>query len=130
MMAAIQSLLSWQGSAPHPMDDAWARGFEILLGSPHLAVSLFFLYLCGVVISFLLFQTNPKFEKQAAITSGYKFNLALGFLPGSIVMTLYSFVEHGAFPPTLDHLSGAAIPSALILAGLTFLFVLIKAFTR
>ena len=130
MMSEILILTSLQGTVGQPIDNAWQRGFEVLFASPHIAVSLFFIYLCGIVISFLLFQTNPRFEKQVAITSGYRFNLALGFLPGSIVMTTYSFVAYGSFPPTLEHLSTASIPSALILAGLSFMFVLIKAFKR
>jgi len=97
--------------------DIWKKPLEILMSTPPMAVALFFLYLCGTVIVFLLLETAPFVKHQAATTSLW-FKLAIGFLPGAIVMLMYAGVVHGRVISTVEDLTMSALPSSLILAGI------------
>ena len=93
--------------------------------SPTLAVAFFIMWLCGIVLSFAYIDSNDKFKSGNNQRSWF-FNLALGVLPGSIVMILYHWVIHGEMLATLEGLNQSALPSALILAGITCLALIIK----
>jgi len=97
-----------------------------LASSPSVAVALFFMWLCGIVLSFVFIENNDKFEK-ANNQKSYFFNLALGFLPGAIVMIIYHGFCYKEFLATLEGLSQSALPSSLILAGISCITIIYKA---
>jgi len=95
------------------------KALEYLLSTPEVVVSLFFMWLCGLVISFLFLQTNPSFTKHKKFIGSQWLSLAIGFLPCAIVMVLYhAFTQH-KFLCNLEDLSITALPSSLILGGIT-----------
>lgn len=97
-----------------------------LVSSPAVAVALFFMWLCGIVISFIFIDNNKGFKKNTNKNSWF-FNLALGFLPGAIVMMGYHVIAHREMLTTLEHLNQSALPSALILAGIVCVTFFVKA---
>ena len=97
-----------------------------LVSSPAVAVALFFMWLCGIVLSFIFIENNDNFAK-ANNQKSYFFNLALGFLPGAIVMITYHAVCHRELLSTLEGLNQSALPASLILAGLSCITVIYKA---
>jgi hypothetical protein len=97
----------------------WSKGLDFLLSTPELAVPLFIMLLCGTLLSFLFLQGNPKFEKNQSVTNSRFFHLAVGFMPGALVMLVYHAIFHRGILNTLAEFSAAALPSSLILAGVT-----------
>jgi len=112
---------------PQGNDDISKEAIKYLVSTPQLAVPLFFMWLCGIVLSFLFIKTNPKFEKHEKVTNAYFFNLAVGFLPGAVILIFYHFITHRKFLCTLPELSVSALPASLILAGITCIILFWKA---
>ena len=104
------------------------RWFEILLAQPCIAISLFFMWLCGIAITYLIIGTNSTFSKHRKRTESFWFHLAMGFLPCAIVILLHHSIAFGKLVTTVDDLAASSIPSALILASVTFFCLLVRAF--
>src|SRR5262245_58756551 len=106
--------------------DVYDQGIKELLKTPALIAPLLFMLLCGYVISFLLFQTNTKFTKHVALTKTVTFNLAVGFVSSSVIIIIYHLIAYKRMVATTDDMANVALPCTLILAGLTFILVLIR----
>ncbi len=106
------------------------RGFEILTAQPIIAVSLFFMWLCGITLTYLLIGTNTKFSKHRKPTESFWFRLAMGFLPCAIIIQIYHFWAFKSMITSLDDLALSVLPSSLILASLTFIGFLFKAIKK
>jgi len=65
------------------------KGLELLLSQPVVAVSLFFMWLCGIALTYILIGTNTKFSKHRKATESCWFRLTMGFLPCAIIIILY-----------------------------------------
>ncbi|EGR0712631.1 hypothetical protein EX463_20050 [Vibrio alginolyticus] len=92
---------------------------------PPVVVALFFMWLNGIVLSFVFIDNNSKFQSGNNQKSWF-FNLALGFLPGSIVMIAYHAFSKGELLSTLEGLNESALPAVLILSGISCVAVLFK----
>ena len=108
--------------------DIKARGLELLLAQPVIAVSFFFMWLCGIIITYLLVGTNSKFSKHRKATDSFWFKFAMGFLPCALVMLVYHGIVFKKFVSSIDDLACTAIPSALILASITFICFIVRSF--
>jgi magnesium-transporting ATPase (P-type) len=106
-------------------DEITSTALKQLASSPAVAVALFIMWLCGIVLSFAYIENNDSF-KSGNNQKSWFFNLAIGFLPGSIVMIAYHAFCHGEMLSTLEGLDQSALPSALILAGISCLALILK----
>lgn len=106
-------------------DEITSTALKQLASSPQVAVGLFFMWLCGIVLSFAYIENNDNF-KSGNNQKSWFFNLALGFLPGSIVMIIYHAICHKEMLSTLEGLNQSALPSALILAGISCIVISFK----
>lgn len=106
-------------------DEITSTALNEIAKSPPVAVAFFIMWLCGIVLSFSYIDNNDKF-KSGNNQKSWFFNLALGFLPGSIVMITYHAICHREMLSTLEGLNQSALPSALILAGISCVAVIIK----
>lgn len=104
------------------------KGLEILLAQPVIAVSLFFMWLCGIAVTYLVIGTNTRFSKQRRNTESFWFRLAMGFLPCAIVILVHHFIVFNKLVTSVEDLAASSLPSALILASLTFIGLIVKAF--
>jgi hydrogenase-4 membrane subunit HyfE len=107
-------------------DEITSTALKQLASSPPVAVAIFIMWLCGIVLSFVYIENNDKF-KSGNNQKSWFFNLALGILPGSIVMIVYHAISHKEMLSTLEGLNQSALPSALILAGISCVAVIFKA---
>ena len=105
--------------------DIISTGLKHLLSSPTIAVALFIMWLCGVVLSFAYIDNNDSFKNRDNQKS-LLFNLALGFMPGSIVMLIYHAVTRKEMLSTLEGFEYSALPSSLILSGITCLLLIYR----
>ena len=96
-----------------------------LVKYPPVVVALFFMWLNGIVLSFVFIDSNSKFQSGNNQKSWF-FNLALGFLPGSIVMLLHRAFSKGELLSTLEGLNESALPAALILSGISCAALLVR----
>lgn len=97
--------------------------------SPAIAIAVCIMWLCGVIISFAFIDNNANFNNENN-RKPWVFNLALGFLPTSIVMILYHALCHREMLSTLEGLNQSALPSALILSGISCVGLVAKAFKQ
>jgi len=106
-------------------DQITSTALNQIAKSPALAIAFFIMWLCGIVLSFAYIDNNENFQSGNNQKSWF-FNLALGFLPGSIVMITYHAICHKEMLSTLEGLNQSALPSALILSGITCVALIIK----
>lgn len=99
-------------------EEITSAALKQLASSPPVAVALFIMWLCGIVLSFAYIENNDSF-KSGNNQKSWFFNLALGFMPGSIVMLTYHAFTKQEMLSTLEGLNHSALPSALILSGIT-----------
>ena len=106
-------------------DDFKKKGLDYLLSTPQLAIPLFFMWLIGIVLSFILFGDN-----RSTVLSSVWANLAIGFLPCTIVMLIYHAIAYKTLICNIEDLTASAMPSTLILAGITCIALFWRALKR
>lgn len=107
-------------------DEITSTAIKELVKSPPVAIAIFIMWLCGIVLSFAFIDNNDNF-KSGNNQKSWFFNLAIGFLPGSIVMIIYHAIRYKEMLSTIEGLNQSALPSALILAGISCVALIIKA---
>lgn len=109
------------------VEDFWGKILNYIASTPQLAVAFFFMWLCGRVLCFLFLQTNPKFKKQQNYTTSNFFHLAIGTMPGAVVIIMYHLTSTGRLNMSLEDLTNTALPASLILAGIICIILFWKA---
>lgn len=104
--------------APSSLRD---KALVYLTSTPTLALSTFIMYACGVLLSYILFSGNSRFEKHQTITGTFTFNLALGIVPTCVVILLYTAISSHRVVSDIDTFTIAVLPCTLILCGLVVL---------
>ena len=107
-------------------DDFWTEVLKYIFSSPELSVALFFMWLCGYILNFFFFQTNPKFEKHEKMTNNLFFRLAIGAVPGLIIILIYNFICSHRLFCSLEDLQANAITATLILSGIVTIILFWK----
>lgn len=111
-------------------EDVLKRIISSILSVPELIFSVPFFFLSGYLINFLLLQTHTRFSRDnESIPRSRWFNLAMGVIPGSLVLLIYHGVVYSSIPSTPEQLSLSAMPSSLILASVTFVLLIWRVFS-
>jgi hypothetical protein len=101
---------------------------KILLGIPVVAVCIFFWWLTGKILHFIIIKTRPIPSAYKTATEGFWWHLALGFVACAGVIIAYHVIVFRQMPASLDDLKKSVMPSTLILATVTFIALMWKAF--
>ena len=112
------------------VDSLIGAGIKEIIKTPVLAVSFVILWLSGTILCFLYIQTNPKFAKHTKLADRHVFKLAVGLLPGAILMLLHHCIFYQKVLCNLEDFSKSALPSSLILAGITCILLFWRALRK